>query len=199
MKYFAQVMSYVLHPLLMPLYALFFIFNGDTLFTLIPAPVRFYSYAVTAVVLLIMPLLSLPVFKHFHLVSDYGLEIRQERVYPILVAVVCAFIGFWCIGLIPYTNIVRQLYLVLIILLSAFSIITLRWKMSMHMTAIGAVCGILFILGMKYGSDIRNIFIVALALSGMLASCRLYLKKHNPLQVYVGFLFGLCLVMGILY
>lgn len=198
MKYFAQVISYVLHPLLMPLYILFFIFNIDSLFLLIPASVRLYSYAITAMVL-IMPLLSLPIFKYFRLVSDYGLEIRQERVYPILVAIIFAFVGFWLMRQIPYINIVRQLYLVLIILLSAFSIVTLCWKMSMHMTAIGAVCGFLFILGTKYFGDARNIFIMMLIFSAVLGSCRLYLEKHNPSQVYVGFLFGLGVVVGILF
>lgn len=198
MKYFAQVFSYVLHPLMMPLYALFFIFNIDSLFLLIPASVRLYSYAITAMVL-VMALLSLPVFKYFRLVSDYGLEIRQERVYPLLVAIIFAFVGFWLMRQIPYINIVRQLYLVFIILLSTFSIVTLCWKMSMHMTAIGAVCGFLFILGTKYFGDARNVFMVMLILSGVLASCRLYLGKHNSLQVYIGFLFGLGLVVGILF
>lgn len=198
MKYFAQVFSYVLHPLMMPLYALFFIFNIDSLFLLIPASVRLYSYAITAMVL-VMALLSLPVFKYFRLVSDYGLEIRQERVYPLLVAIIFAFVGFWLMRQIPYINIVRQLYLVFIILLSTFSIVTLCWKMSMHMTAIGAVCGFLFILGTKYFGDARNVFMIMLILSGVLASCRLYLGKHNSLQVYIGFLFGLGLVVGILF
>jgi len=35
-------------------------------------------------------------------------------------------------------------------------------------------------------------------LSGILATSRLYLKKHTPLQVYLGFLFGLFFVFGIL-
>ncbi len=36
MKYIAQTISYVLHPMLMPLYILFFIFNSNTLFAYIP-------------------------------------------------------------------------------------------------------------------------------------------------------------------
>lgn len=199
MKQIAQLISYLLHPLLMPLYALYFTFNVDSIFSLIPYPARLYCYVVTGVALVLMPLLSLPLFKRFRLISNYGLESKQERVYPILIAVVFAFVGFWVIGRMPYTNIVQQLYLVLIILLSVFSIVTLRWKMSMHMTAMGAACGFVFILGMKYWGDVRQVFMMLLILSGILASCRLYLKKHNPLQIYVGFLFGIAFVIGILY
>lgn len=141
----------------------------------------------TVFALLIMPVISLPLFKHFRLIRSYELNDKQERVYPILVAVAFAFLGFWLLGRIGYTNIVRQLYLVLIILLSTFSVITFRWKISMHMTAIGGLCGFLLVWGMNYQGDVRNAFILFLLLSGILATSRLYLKKHTPLQVYLGF------------
>lgn len=98
MKKVTQLISYLLHPLLMPLYVLYFIFNVDSIFSLIPFPARLYCYVVTGVALIGMPLLSLPLFKRFRLISDYGLESKQERVYPILIAVVFAFVGFWLIG-----------------------------------------------------------------------------------------------------
>lgn len=53
-------------------------------------------------------------------------------------------------------------------------------------------------LGDELPGDVRNAFILFLLLSGILATSRLYLKKHTPLQVYLGFLFGLFFVFGIL-
>ena len=64
MKYIAQTISYVLHPMLMPLYILFFIFNSNTLFAYIPWGVKLYCY-------LIMPVISLPLFKYFRLIRSY--------------------------------------------------------------------------------------------------------------------------------
>ena len=127
-----------------------------------------------------------------------GLSAAVSNCIAWVVAVAFAFLGFWLLGRIGYTNIVRQLYLVLIILLSTFSVITFRWKISMHMTAIGGLCGFLLVWGMNYQGDVRNAFILFLLLSGILATSRLYLKKHTPLQVYLGFLFGLFFVFGIL-
>lgn len=199
MKRFAQVISILLHPLLIPLYALFFIFNSGSVFSFIPGGAQFYCYAVTVLTILMMPLVSLLVFKKFRLISSYKLNLKQERVYPIIVAILFAFLGFYLLGKVPYTNIVQQLYLVLIIVLSGFSIVTIRWKMSMHMTALGAICGFLLILGLKYFGDVKYFFVALLFLSGCLASSRLYLEKHNPAQIYVGFVFGLIFVVGILY
>ena len=67
------------------------------------------------------------------------------------------------------------------------------------MTAMGGLCGFLLVLGMKYPGDMRGSFIFVMLLAGLLAASRLYLNKHNPLQVYVGFLFGALAVWGILF
>lgn len=199
MKFIAQSVSYLFHPLLVPLYGLFFIFNSASVFSLIPFSTQVYCYFVTFVAMLLMPLLGMIVFKKMGFISSYDLSVKQERVYPALVAIFSAFVGFYLIGKLPYTNIVQQLYLVLIIVLSGFSIITLRWKMSMHMTAAGAVCGFITIIGFRYWGEVRESLMVILILSGILATCRLYLKKHNPAQIYAGFLFGLSFVVAILY
>ncbi len=197
MNFIARTLSIALHPLLMPVYVLFFLFSSNTFFSFLPGVTKLYCYVVTVGLLLLIPLASLPLFKFFHLIRNYELEDKQERIYPILVTVFCAFLGFWLLGFVAYTVIVQQLYLTLVVLLSLFFIITLYWKMSMHMTAIGGVCGFLITIALKYAGDVRGDFMLMLVLAGLLAASRLYLKKHTPLQVYAGFLFGLCFVVAI--
>lgn len=199
MKKIAEGFSYLMHPLLWPLYGLFFIFNSGSVFSFIPGVAKGYCYLVTFVCMCLLPVMTLPLFRKLKLIRTYHLESRQERIYPVVVSVFYAFIGFYLVGRIPYTNIVQQMYLVLIIVLSGFALVNLRWKMSMHMTAIGTVCGFLLIIGFRYFGDIRTVFIWLLLLAGLLGSCRLYLKKHNPAQVYAGFLFGMCFVLVILF
>ena len=69
--------------------------------------------------------------------------------------------------------------------------------MSMHMTAIGGFCGFLMVFALRYGMNVRTELMCLLLLAGLLGSCRLYLGKHTPAQVYAGFFFGLCFVYGI--
>lgn len=106
MRYFARGISYVLHPLCMPVYFLLFIFQGDTVFALIPPIIQYYCYLVVVLTLLVMPLVSLPVFRYFHLIRNYELEEKQERVYPILITVGFAFWGFGLCG----RRVTRKLY-----------------------------------------------------------------------------------------
>lgn len=199
MKILARSVSYLLHPFLIPLYGLFFIFNTGSVFSIIPGRVQIYCYAVTVLSLVLIPVFGMFLMKKFNLITDYDLEMKQERIYPALLTIFSAFLGFYLIGRIPYAVIIQQLFLILIIVLSGFSIITLRWKISMHMTAIGAICGFLMIIGLKYMGDVRLVFMLMLILSGILAASRLYLKKHNPAQIYTGFLLGITFVVGILF
>ena len=67
------------------------------------------------------------------------------------------------------------------------------------MTAIGALCGFVFILGMKYLGDVINLLPLLILVSGLVASARLYLKQHTPAQVYVGYIYGATAVVAIMY
>ena len=198
MKVLAFAVSMLFHPLLLPLYVLFITFNTGTVFTYIPAYTQNMSYLLTLLGVTLIPLLCLPLLKWLGLIEGYRLAQKQDRVFPVLVTIVGAFIVFYFSRNLPYSNIVRQFYLIMVIMLSGFMIVTIRWKISMHMTAIGGLCGFLLVWGMNYQGDVRNAFILFLLLSGILATSRLYLKKHTPLQVYLGFLFGLFFVFGIL-
>ena len=198
MKVLAFAVSMLFHPLLLPLYVLFITFNTGTVFTYIPAYTQNMSYLLTLLGVTLIPLLCLPLLKWLGLIEGYRLVQKQDRVFPVLVTIVGAFIVFYFSRNLPYSNIVRQFYLIMVIMLSGFMIVTIRWKISMHMTAIGGLCGFLLVWRMNYQGDVRNAFILFLLLSGILATSRLYLKKHTPLQVYLGFLFGLFFVFGIL-
>ena len=191
MKVLAFAVSMLFHPLLLPLYVLFITFNTGTVFTYIPAYTQNMSYLLTLLGVTLIPLLCLPLLK--------WLVQKQDRVFPVLVTIVGAFIVFYFSRNLPYSNIVRQFYLIMVIMLSGFMIVTIRWKISMHMTAIGALCGFVFILGMKYLGDVINLLPLLILVSGLVASARLYLKQHTPAQVYVGYIYGAAAVVAIMY
>ena len=157
MKVLAFAVSMLFHPLLLPLYVLFITFNTGTVFTYIPAYTQNMSYLLTLLGVTLIPLLCLPLLKWLGLIEGYRLVQKQDRVFPVLVTIVGAFIVFYFSRNLPYSNIVRQFYLIMVIMLSGFMIVTIRWKISMHMTAIGALCGFVFILGMKYLGDVINL------------------------------------------
>ena len=199
MKVLAFAVSILFHPLLLPLYVLFITFNSGTIFSYVPAYTQNMSYLLTLLGVTLTPLVCLPLLKWLGLIENYRVMHQQDRVFPVLATIVGAFIVFYFSRNLPYSNIVRQFYLIMVIMLSGFMIVTIRWKISMHMTAIGALCGFVFILGMKYLGEVINLLPILILASGILASSRLYLKRHTPAQVYVGYIYGATAVVCILY
>ena len=194
----AKAFSVIFQPFFMPVYALLFLFNGNSMFAALPTATKLYCFGMTLLFLLLLPMAAVAIFKRFGLVTNYGLHERQERIYPLLTMIICTFAAFWLLRLVPYTQVVQQLFLVLVLLLSVFSIITLRWKISMHTMALGALCGFLLVLGTKYPGDMRGPFIWSLIISGIVGSCRIYLRRHTPAQVYAGFLLGCLVIFGVM-
>lgn len=70
------------------------------------------------------------------------------------------------------------------------AIINLKFKISAHMVGIGGLLGSLIVVSyvLKYNAVPQIAFLVILA--GIIATCRLYLKAHDPKQIYSGFFLG---------
>lgn len=189
----------ILHPFLIPLYVLFLIFNTGSVFAAAPNYTRFFAYLLTFVGPILVPLLCMLLLKSLRLITSYRLQRSQEQLYPVLLTIICTFIVFYLVGGLPYANIIRQFYLVMIILLSGFILLSIRWKVSLQMTALGALCGFVFILGYKYFGDVVLVLSGLLLLTGIVGAARIYLRQHTPPQIYGGFLYGVFLVVALLF
>ena len=77
---------------------------------------------------------------------------------------------------------------VAVLLLTAISFF---WKMSAHMTGLGGLLSVVFVLGSEFPTfKVLYPLLVALVLCGLVASSRLLLQAHKPVEVYAGWLMG---------
>jgi hypothetical protein len=74
-------------------------------------------------------------------------------------------------------------------------IVNLKWKISIHMMAIGGLLGM--VLGLTLLSIINNpiYFLGVVFCAGLTGFARLKLNAHNQAQVYTGLLSGIVLMM----
>jgi membrane-associated phospholipid phosphatase len=68
--------------------------------------------------------------------------------------------------------------------------ITNYWKISMHMTGIGGLCGSFMLLSFIWPIDLRLIIAALFLVAGIVGSSRLILNVHTPAQVAAGFAAG---------
>ena len=78
-------------------------------------------------------------------------------------------------------------------------LINLRWKISIHMTGIGGLFGLIY--GLSYSMNMPMIYLLMIiaVIAGVLGMSRMLLKAHTPAQVYVGFLSGFFIEVGYCY
>jgi hypothetical protein len=192
--FFAQALSFILQPLLMPLYSVGTLFLYTNLQEIYPdylwrflVPIFILSYL--APVLFIFILIKLKIAKDFSLVE------RRDRILPYLMTCIS------CIILVYYFYYIGHIYfwmlgvftIPVIILIFAF-LVNLFFGISPHMLGIGGLLGgMMSVCFNVKGTNPFVLFILLFLLAGFLAVARLQLKRDTPSQVYCGFVVGFVL------
>lgn len=182
----------------MPLYGLLLLFNLRSFFTfelMLKARLMLIAFVFSTTIL--FPLLIIWLMKRQGLIRSFRMETRQERIYPYLVIAIFYFLNF---------NMFRQLELPVMyiyytlgaaLLLVTVIIVNLWWKISIHMIGMGGIVGLLCGISLRMGMDMSFLIMAAFMLSGIIGYARLKLASHNSSQIYVGFLAGAAIMLGI--
>ncbi|MFO8067200.1 MAG: hypothetical protein R6U11_06430 [Bacteroidales bacterium] len=195
-KYIARIFSTIFHPLVIPSLGIFILFSINTYIGFsIP------SGGQRAILLIVMfntalaPLISVFVLKRLKLINSVLLNERAERIIPVFISGVFYFFTFYILKQVNLPFLVYFFILSATILIFLVLLITLYWKISIHMTSIGGLTGYLIAVSFLLKTDIPLIIISSLLISGILGFSRLFLKAHKPAEVYAGFGLGFTFII----
>jgi hypothetical protein len=196
-KYFALVISVVFQPLLMPTLVFGLIFFVVPEATSIPAQFKETLIFLIMLSTLVVPMISIIGFRLSGAVKSLHMKDIKDRILPFSITTLFyAMIVYFFLKKFEFEILWLTLGLITITILG-LTLITIFWKMSAHMTGVGGLLGLVFILGMKFQTfQVLYPMLLCVGLTGIIASCRLYLNAHRPTEVYIGFLYGflMCLV-----
>ena len=187
---FSKIISYLLHPILMPIIVLYIGINNVDYFYLI-----FHNYSNTLYIIIltftmVLPLISSILFVKSGRVESLEMRKRKERRGPLFISILIMIIGFPIFySIAKLSSHLSAIYISSIILLFFSFLITIRWKISLHMLGVGGATGTFIALNYIFGG-IYYFVVLFFFLSGLLAFSRLDQKIHNESQVYVGFVLG---------
>lgn len=200
----AQILSAVLHPLLMPtlIFAVLFYIAPESIQNLenfnASARVGMLSLKMGLLILIFLQTFVLPVFTiyalhRFGLVRDLRMETLADRRIPYLITVaIYTFVTYF------YTMKLSQLPEISLILtgitfsIAVVAVISLYWKISAHAVGISGMLGAFIGIAIVYGNPELFYPILSVILTmGLLISARLHLNAHTPMQVIAGSILGL--------
>jgi membrane-associated phospholipid phosphatase len=208
---FAQIISAVLHPLLMPtiIFGILFYIAPEAIQNLElyndSARVGVMSLKLGLLLLIFLQTFILPVFTiyclhRFGFVGDLKMETLEDRRLPYIVTVaIYTFVATF------FTMKLKQLPEIAIIMtgiafsIAAVAIISLYWKISAHAVGISGTLGALIGIVIKFESyELFYPIIAVILIGGLLIAARLHLNAHTPAQVIAGSFLGLIISLSVI-
>lgn len=190
----ANTLSWVLHPFLLPVYLMAVLLTMTT-FAHYSTQVKFYLMWVVALYAIVIPFLVLGLLHSLGRISSFKVDNRRERWLPLAVGIVCYVLCAITFAKIPSAIFLRKFMVAAACCEAMCLVVSLWWKISLHLTGMGAVVALLVVMNIVGVGNMLIPLMVAILAAGALASARLYLGCHNGAQVLAGFCGGFVVAM----
>ncbi len=183
----AMILSYLGHPLFMPILAVLLLLYGGTYLSFLPATFKHFDLTLVFLNTILIPLAYMHIFRRMEIISSYHLEIRRERVIPLALYTLLLLVTWFILHRVRQPAILTDLFLALTVTAAITFLITLRRKISLHLSGLGSLSALLLAASLRLTSTFILLWLLSLVLAGAVASARLILRQHTPAEVYAGF------------
>lgn len=192
----AYALSVALYPLFVSTYIML-LFCWVFSHAVLPLPASYWLLSTGGTLLFtcLLPLIILGVMIKMGRVSNLDVTDRKERTIPYIYTMGC--IGCWCffLHLIRMPQYIVWSAVATLVVLIIVMLITLRWKISVHLSSMGGAVAMIMGIMMHCGIYRPSVVILLLGLSWLLMLARIRLNAHTPAQTVAGFLLGLIIVL----
>lgn len=189
MNLILKSISFIFHPIIMPLLGVIFYFSKSP---------RFFADELIRAKLISLSILTilLPILIYF-LLKTLGkthtiyLKTSKERIIPLVINSVIILLVIKRV--LPSNQIVELYYFFIAILMSTLTCLilaVLEFKASIHMIAIAGVFMFAFGLSLHFSINLNGSLALIVFIMGAIATSRLHLKAHSNMELVIGTFVG---------
>lgn len=191
MKRFAKIVSAILHPCLVPIYAIALLMVTQTVYHYYPLRFKVYLLWVVTLYAAILPMLTIALLKRLQRLRDRELSRRYHPLIKLIIGVICYALYAFTMIKAPSLMLFRKIALAGV-MCCIYSLLMLCFtrRISPHLTAMGAVTALFTMLNIAGEIALFWVLLGTLLASGLLAAARLYLGRHRSLQLLVAYVGG---------
>ena len=194
----AKVVSILFHPVLIPTLGILLLLNSSFYFSMLSWEAKRFILLVVFFTSCILPMLMVSLLA-LNTKFDISMPKSTDRVLPLLAAAVFYYLGFVLLGRISVFPVLKMYMLASVLVIVALLIISLKWKISNHMAALGGLAGMFFALSFRYGLNPVYSLLGIILVSGIVGTARLALERHNIWQIIAGYSLGFCVLYLVVY
>ena len=188
----AKFISYVFHPLFIPLYITYFIIQ-----------IRSYQLAgindwINLRILLqvfvnctFLPLASILLLRALNFIDSVFLKTQRDRIIPYII---CMIFYFWNWYVFKNNHEIRDLVSVSMAIFNASVLgflVNISMKVSMHAISVGVMTTFVALLAFSDSSSFSFYLSIAVLIAGIVCTSRLIVSDHSQKEIYYGFLIGI--------
>ncbi len=188
----AKVISYIFHPLFVPVYLAWFLISVQ--------PYLFISFTpaeklITIIRFFIMysffPLVTVLLAKGLGFLDSIYLKTQKERIIPYIA---CGIYYFWMCYVLrnqpEFSKEVVQLSMAIFIASSIGLLVNIIMKVSMHAISMGILLVFMALLSFTQTGSYGVYLSIAFLIAGLVCTSRFIISDHTPTEIYTGLLVG---------
>lgn len=195
----AQILSDIFSPIMIPTYMMAIAMWMTPLIALPERP-RFVALGVIALLTAFSPTAAIFTLIKMGKAHDVSLSDRRERTTPYIITIICYLLAMVYLRIAHAPIWLADFYLGAAVTSFIATLITFRWKISAHTSAVGGFCAAILWLALHRLLLVGPLLWVsgAFLLVGLIGTSRLILSRHTLSQVAAGFLLGFATMFIIL-
>ena len=194
----ARVISAIFTPFSIPFLAFLILFLFSYL-RIMPIQYKLIVLGVVYCFTILMPTLSIFLFRKINVFSPEDLGERKRRFMPFLLTITSYV---FCLVMMHRLNIpwyMTGIILAALIMMVICIVVNLKWKLSEHMAGVGAIVGGLVSFSALFGYNPVWWLCLFILIAGVLGTARIILQHHTLGEVLVGFAVGLICSLLVLH
>lgn len=156
-----------------------------------PSNLKLTLLSLIFVMTYLVPLLILILFKKLKLIESFNAHTIKERKLPVAMMIILFYLlGNTISNIGSMKDISLLFYATSAALMLLYFLFIFKIKTSIHLLSLGISTAFFLIIDINNSSNFPFVIIVNILIAGIVANARLFLKAHNPSEVYIGFLTG---------
>jgi len=186
----AKIISYIFHPLFVPLYVGLFLIYEVRLFSDRTDWQKKIILAQFFIYYTFFPLMTAFLSKALGFVQSVYLKTQKDR---ILLYIVCEIFYFWAWYVFRNLHFPKEVVMFALGVFLACSlglILNSYMKISMHTISLGVICAFFLLAAMISTNSYGVYIVIAFLVAGITATARLIDSDHTQREIYFGFFAG---------
>lgn len=193
LKGIASIVSYIFHPVFIPLYAIIFlVFLHPGYFAGFALKAKFQTILITALNTIFYPFLCIGLLKGLGFINSVFLRTQKDRIIPYIA---CGIFFFWTYTVFKeqqsFDPILSSFMLGVFLASSAALIANIYFKVSMHAIGLGGWLGLFIIISNSNSMLMTWPLSIVIFITGLVCSARLLISDHTQKDIYSGLAIGI--------